>query len=469
MRGVSAIEHAEIEKAGHYFELCLKESQNFHLARMQLANIRSKQGKPKESLALLDTLSSSHIYPRIEIEAALIRADVLDTQGKYDEAITVYQAIIDKYASTHISGIKNIRYDMSYSLTSLTRFEDALTQLNTLSAEIQGNTNPELLANVYQKSSSIYQTLGQTSQARDQADKALEIFVQLEDLPGQAKTLSVLGRIANHQSLYSVAQNYIEQSLRINQTLEYKLGIGSSLNELIYVMMVQGKFKDGLKLSTKMQEIAIEIDHLGMLFAAKQAAADITRSQRRWSTSKMYLDEHMDLAISTKSKRGLLKNWLLSLDYYMDTKKPNAIPEIIENIQAYIDESGELRLQPRIDKQLARYYLLTGDQSAAFGLLDKAKQQATTTQDGETLNEIHLLLAEYYLENNNTDKAQEALDNLSLEKTMPYPYLLFKSKVFHAKGQPIKALDFANQCKQKANEWWSREDEKYLQQLSQNP
>ncbi len=465
MRGLSAAKQGEIDKAVHFFSLCLKDQPDFALARLALAEVKSKQGKPEEALALLDMLADLTVWPQLEVEIQSIRADILDTQGKHLDAKKLYLQIISKYEEDPGVALDNLRYDLSHTYTALEEYDNALNELEKLKKSLLSSSNPELLADVYQKTGSIQQNLGQLQEADSNANEALALFSRLEDLPGKAKVLSLLARIANHRSQYGKATHYLQQSLQINRSLNYKLGTGATLNELIYVLMVQGHFSQATVLNTQMQDIALEIDYGAMLLASKQLAVDIARAQNQWITAQMALDEHLMLAKSLNNNRALLKNRLLSLDLYLDQKKTGPIPETIDKIQRHIEKTKENRLRPRLQRQLARYYLLTGKTTEALVLLQTSKNLATTTDDIETLTEVGILLAEYYLGKQQPAQALSALREIEPYQPLPYPYLLLKSKALALNGQIIPALEYASLCKQKANEWWSPDDEKYIANL----
>lgn len=469
IRGIAALKAGNIEKAAQTLELCLQEQPQFHLARLELADARSKQGRHDESLALLDTLGSQAVFPLLEIDIATLRADVLDTLGKYDEAIRIYQTIIQKYGDDPKADLYDLRYNLSYVYASQGEHQKAKAVLVWLHQHLDPKRFPEKVAHVHQKLGSSYQTLGRIDLAQFHADQALEKFIQLDDLLGQAKTLGLLGRIATHQSNYAKAENYIEQSVAINRSRDYKLGTGASINELIYVLMKQGHFKRALQLSQEMESIALDIDYLAMLLAAKQLAADITRAQKKWDTAKIYLDEHLKLAEDTHHKRAMLKNRLLKLDFYLDQGLTGPVPELIDYVQQYIQHSQEHRLQPRLNQQIARHRFLTDKPLEAIALLETAEAEALKTDDGETLIEIQLILIRHYLKSKQIESAWKAVLKLETLEPQAYPFLLLKSKVLNAQGDRLQALEWANQCKRSANEWWNRADEIYLQNLKMQP
>ena len=54
------------------------------------------------------------------------------------------------------------------------------------------------------------------------------------------------------------------------------------------------------------------------------------------------------------------------------------------------------------------------------------------------------------------------------QSAMHYKYLLTKSKTYFQLNEMQKALKLANESKTKANEFWSLEDENYLQSIKNN-
>lgn len=465
MRGLVSYGKGELDKAEHFFKLCLEEKSDFHLARLRLAKVLNSQGKQDKSLALLATLSSLDVFPQIEIEVETIRGDIYDTQGKYQQARDLYLSILNKYKEQSLPQLNEIRYNLSYTYSVLTEYEKALTQLNQLESSIKKDKNIELLANVLQKKASILQKIGQTQQAETIAKKSLDLFSQQEDLLGEAKTYTLLARINTHRSKYKESVAYLEQALLINKSLDYQLGTGATLNEIIYVLMVQGEFSKAWESNLEMQKIAIEIDYNAMLQISKQYAVDISRALKKWKRAELYLQEHLQLAQASNNTRALLKNKLLALDLYLQQKKTSAIKELLTEVQTYIDNSKEVRLQPRLNLKRARYYFLIGENNKAVELLQMSKDLAEKTDDGETIIEINNLLAEHYLQQKQAQKALAVLESSVEYNPLPYPYLLLKAKVYQLKGESLKALDFAYECKKTANEWWNSEDEQFLSEL----
>lgn len=465
LRGLASYDKGEFNKAEHFYQLCIDEKPDFYLARLELARVKNLQGKPEQGLAILDTLSQLPVFPQIEIDIANIRGAIYNIQGKDEINKDMYLSLLKKYADQDIPQLLSIKLNLVFTYAKLTEYDAALALLKALETQVDTSIYPEFLANILQKKSSILQKLGHTQLAQVAAEKSLQLFSKLHDLLGEAKTHSTLARITTHQGNYKASIEHLNRSLAICQELDYSLGIGASLNELIYVYMVQGEFTKAWQANQQMQAIAIEIDYSTMLQISKQFSADITRSQGKWQEAKIYLKEYLELAQASNNKRALFKYNLLKLDWLLDQEKAEDVLALIAEVQEHIDVTKQIRLQPRIDKQLSRYYFLTQQSEKALALLLASKQQAKQTEDGETLVEINNLLAEHYLQSNQAQKALAVLEESVEYKPLPYPYLLLKSKANLRLGNKLTALDLANECKSTANEWWTLEDNRYLIKL----
>ena len=465
MHGLASYTQNKFDKSEHFLKLCLTEQADFVLARLQLAKVKFAQGDIDKTLALLDTIESKPVTAQIDINANNLRAMILDQQGKHQQAKESFLNTLEKYKGRDYPQLDGVRYDLSFTYKRLSEFEKALTVLNELESSIFESKNSELLADVLQNKASILQKIGETKQAEIEAKKSLKVFEKLKDLLGEAKIHTTIARIKTHQGKFNQSIMHLNKSLTICRSLDFKLGIGATINELIYILMTQGQFDQALELNKEMEEIAIEIDYQAMLQISKQFYMDINRLKGDLIKSEIYLQEHLKLAEEIDSKAALIKNKLLAVDLYLDQKKADKIPEILDDIQVHIDETGEKRLQPRINKKRAMYYVLTKQIDKAIELFQSAKQLAKNTDDGETLVEINNALIELYLGQEKYDKARELVNESSGFSPLPYPYLLLKSKLENKTGHKIDALQLANECKRYANQWWKLDDERYLHEL----
>ncbi len=465
MHGLASFGKGEADKAENYFELCLQEKPDFHLAKLELARVKTSLGKMAQGLALLDTLDGVVFDPQLDIEVQSVRGLIFNIQGKDEKNRGLYLSVLEKYNDKDYAQLNQIKYNLSFTYTKLTEFEKALVLLTELEASIDESIEPVFLAHVTQKKASILQKMGHIQEAKLSAEKSLLLFSKLGDLLGEAKIHTTLARISTHQSKYKESVHHLEQSLAICKSLDYKLGIGATLNELIYILMVQGHFTKALELNQEMETIAIEIGYNAMLQISKQFAVDIRRTQKQWLKSEIYLKEHLRLAQSVNNKSALLANKLLSIDLALDQDKSEGVEALISGVQSHIDQTKEVRLQPRLNKQLARLYLLNNQTELAMSLLLETKELAKKTEDGEVIIGINNILAGQYLLLNQPHAALAVLEGSFEHNPVPYPFLLLKARANEQLGNHLQALDFANECKVRSNEWWTLQDDRYLSGL----
>ncbi len=465
MHGLASLSKNKFSQAEHFFQLCLNEQDDFVLARLQLAKIKHIEGETGTALAILETLEKQKINPQIDISIQNIKATIIDQKGNYQQAEEIFLKVLQKYQDVKYPQLDDIKYNLVFTYTRQTKFEKALKLLNQMESSIKETQKPELLADILQKKASILQKIGETALAESQAIKSLNVFVKLKDLIGEAKIHTTIARIKNHQAKFDESLLHLNKSLAICESLDYKLGIGATLNEIIYVLMTQGKFDKALQLNAKMESIATQIDYQAMIFTAKQFWFDINRSKRDYKKAQIYLHDYTKLAQESGDESALLKSKLFAIDLKLDLANVENIMPLFEEIQHYINKSGEKRLQPRLDTKKARFYLLKNDTKQALITLRSAKKLAKETEDGEILTDINNLLAEIYLKNKQYDKASHVLNESQENQPLPYPYLLLKSKLTLTQGNKTQALQLANECKLKSYQWWKLADEQYLQNL----
>ena len=467
LRGLNSLNAGELEQAFNYTTLAVKQDDSFILARLQLADVQYKQGDSETALTTLDALQSDPHYAQVALSAQILRGDILDTAGRYPEAIAIYENLIAESQHRNPKKILAAKYNLSYALTATLEYQSALKQLDDIIQALQDQSDPGLLADALQKKGSVLLQIGQTAEARQLANQSYQLYQDLADSMGAGKASILMARISNHESDYEQAEVFLRQAIEVYRHAEYPLGVGATLNELIYILLVNGKFTSAWEHMVEMQEIALKIDYFAMLMAAKQVAVEITRVRKQWPQAEAALAEYLDLATRENFTRGVFKHKLLGLDLALDREQVARAETFIDDIQAHIDVSGEKRLQPRLNIQRARALFLQGENTRAIQLLHDSKTLAQATEDMESIHQIDLQLLEHYVNTENYAVAQELAQQMDQQDPAPqaYPYLLLKSKIKHAQGDEKEALSLAKASKARAHEFWQTADEQYLSML----
>jgi hypothetical protein len=295
----------------------------------------------------------------------------------------------------------------------------------------------------------------------------MALYHDSDDFQGKAGMHHLLGTIATQQADYQQATDHFNQTLAIAKSANYQLGVGVVLKELTYLAMVQGQLKKARKLNQETEQIAIEVDYKGLLLASEELSAQIAITQRQWDKAAIYLNEHLQLSLELKNKTAEILNKQHALEFLLAQNKTAGLLTLVNELQQHINQTGENRLQPLLDKQLARYYFLIGKAEQALTLLESAKTLAIQNEDGEIIIKINNLLAQHHLNTNQAQKALSILNQSYDYKPVAYPYLLLKAQAQAQLNNFEQATMLAKRCKQAATELWTLNDEKFLAELNQ--
>ncbi len=470
LRSLHAFAAGQLDQALNYVQLAVRQEPTFALGWLQLAQVQYAQGESEQSLATLDKLKSAPLYLQFEIAEQALRGDILDTAGEQQQAIEIFQQLLNKYPDEAQGKLLPVKLNLSYSLAATQRYTEALEVLNEVVLALGDQFDLDLLAHAWHKKGSVLLQIGQTTAAKEAANLAYQHFNDLSDMMGAAKVSILLARIANHESDYQQAADYLQQSIGIYRHAEYPLGVGATLNELIYTLMVDGRFTQAWSHMLEMRQIALDIDYFAMLMAAKQFEVEIARAREQWAIAEAALEDYVRLATDNSFTRGLFKKQLFELDLALDQAQAERAQTIIHSIQQHIDSSGEERLQPRINTQQARVYFIQGNAQQAIELLNQTKAMALLTEDMESIHAINNELLQYHVDHQQYTAAQSIIETVDQSNTPPvaYPYLLLKSKILSGLGDHAEAIKWAEQCKNRANEFWRPADELYLKSLKAN-
>ena len=132
MRSLYAYAQGELDQALNYIQLAIDQEPSLALAQLHLAQVQYAQGHSEQSLATLDQLKASSAYNQLEITAQSLRGDILDTAGEYQAAIDIYQELLNKYPNEAQGRLLPVKFNLSYSLTSVQLYQQALNELDEI-------------------------------------------------------------------------------------------------------------------------------------------------------------------------------------------------------------------------------------------------------------------------------------------------------------------------------------------------
>jgi DNA-binding winged helix-turn-helix (wHTH) protein/tetratricopeptide (TPR) repeat protein len=468
MRGLASIGQGDIDKAATFFETCLALDEHFMLARLELARMRYRQGRPDDALAMLGTLASMASQPGLKIEVAALHGDILDTRGEFEAARALFQATLEGHDPSFHPQLAGIHYNLSYTLSNLGELDRALAELDWLESHLPESRNPQLLAHVYQRQGSINLQMGKSQTAIEKTRAALVLLDRLHDELGRAKTLSLMGRIYTQQARYAEARQYFDDALTLAELSNYPLGIGATLNELIHVYLMQARYGQATAANERMRQIAIEIDYANMLQLARQHAINIARALGQWDRGTALLDEHLAAARASGNQRWIVRNHQLRIDMLLDRGQPDTVDRLIDEVQAYIQGSGERRMQPALNLQKIRWLILKNRDPDAFELIGLTRDLATQIGDGEILARLAEVHAGFLLDRARPHDALAVLGTNNDGLPRSHGQLRLCARTHAALGRRAQGLDCALKLRQRAFESWTAGDQQLLTQLQQS-
>ena len=194
--------------------------------------------------------------------------------------------------------------------------------------------------------------------------------------------------------------------------------------------------------------------------------AIIARLQKQWQKSEIYLNQHMDIVKKANNQRFILDNRQNHIELLLAQNKTDGVLGLINQVQEQIDTGNLKSNQLKLNIANARLLYLLNQENKANDILNLSKTMAHSEKNNKYILEINTLLAERHLLNNKAKDALALLSESDLHQSlMNYKYLLTKSKTYFQLNEIQKALKLANESKSKANEYWSLEDENYLQSI----
>lgn len=468
VRGLNRLRSDQFSQAAELFKLAIQEQPDFYLARLQLAETYHAMGRNDAAINHINVLLSVKVLPSVKLSAEVLKARILRINGHLQPAVEIYENMFSQSNQVSLSIWYDAYYEYASLLRNLNQPEAALEAFDAIIVTSEQHEHPFSLGKIYAAKASLLQQQGDMSEAGIHAEKALRIFQLNKDTVGTARILTLLARIANYQADYEVAEQRLKQAMDSLADVDYPLGEGAILNELIYTLMVQGKHESAWSYNNRLLKIAIQIEYSAMHLSALRAYFDMSRAQHRWQDAANYLKKYQKLAIQTDDKRRQIKGDLMQLDLLLDQKITDKVSDKLKAVQSHIDDHKELRMQTTLDIKKARFQKLTGLLETSFETLQTAKQTAYKNNDYESIISANNLMAEYYLQQNKPQKALNVLSESEPYNPFVVPYLRLKAEAYLMLNQGLKAYETILLCQQNANDMWRATEQDVLNKILSN-
>ncbi len=466
LRGLEKLSKGELKAASSYFDICINENPKFLPAYLNLARVKSKQENLDDAMSLLDTLSQLSGFSTIKTEAQILKARLYMQLNQQDKAKNYLENILAKNTAKNKQKIHKMQSLLISIYINLNKNQEALNSVERLESELNEKHYPELLRSIYYNKARIMQVFGKYQDAKKYVLKSKDLSNKLGDLLAESTAFRLLASISKNLGNENDAILYLDHALAISKSLKDDIGVAKTISFLVPNLISKGKFSDALKLNQEMESIVIKHNsNMGNMYA-KLNYAIIARHQKQWQKAEIYLQQHLQIVKKANNKRAMLENRQNQIELLLAQNKSEGVLELIQQVQQQIDTGNLKNRQLNLMLKKARYYYLIDEDDTADKILYETKAAAKAQKKITILNNINLLQAEKYLKAQQPQKAINALSEIDAKKQFVHPFLLLKSQAYFQLKQTQKALKLANDCKSKANEFWSLEDESYLQQIA---
>ena len=464
LRGLEKLTKGELKAASNYFEICMNENPKFLPAYLKMAKVLSKQEELSGAMTLLETLSQLAGFQRIKIDAQILNARLFMQLNQQPEAQQYLEKILNDYKDSGKPKLYKMKSLLVSVYINLNKNREALDLLDRLEGELIESQYPELLRNVYYNKARVMQVFGKYKQAKFYVLKSKELSNQLGDLFSESAAFRLLSSISDNLGNENDITLYLNQALAISKSLKDDIGVAKTISFLVPDLVQKGKFNDAYKLNQEMENIVIKVNsNMGAMYA-KMNYSVIARKQKQWQKAEIYLKQHMEIVQKAGNQRALLENRQNQIELLLAQDNSEGVLELIDLVQQQIDEGNLKNIQIGLNIKKARYYYLVNKIDEASELLYESKKTAQRQEKTGYLLKINMLLAERSIVNKQAEKALALL--AEDDENKPYPYLLLKSKAYFQLRERQKALKFALECKNKANEFWSLDDENFLNEIN---
>ncbi len=192
-------------------------------------NLRKAKKHFEASLSFLNPKKDNVLIGMLEVNLGILN----NIQGNYDLAYTYYQRALIKYEQMHDSRrIAEVRHNLGMLLTIKEEYENALSEFDlSISVSLKLGYLP-ILALSYLSKAYIYTRFEDFQFAEAFAGKSLETAKKLNDRLTIADVYKIKGIIEKSRKNFSLAENYLQTSLRINTELGNLLNRAETEHEL---------------------------------------------------------------------------------------------------------------------------------------------------------------------------------------------------------------------------------------------
>ncbi len=195
----------------------------------------------EESLRYLDEKRDAVLIGQIEINLGIIN----NIYSNYDQALFYYnRALVNFQRLNDHHKLAQIRHNLGITFLKKKEYASALKELDMSIAVSLNDSIFSVLGISYITKAFIYAQMEDVELSKAFAEKAMEICYKTNDKLSVAEIYKVEGIIKRVQKKYSIAENYLLTSLRINREYKNELNYAETSLELGILYKEWNKFEN---------------------------------------------------------------------------------------------------------------------------------------------------------------------------------------------------------------------------------
>jgi DNA-binding winged helix-turn-helix (wHTH) protein len=462
-RGKAAILSSEPKKAINFFEVCLEQEPDFILARLALAQAHLELSDYPKALSQAQTTIQATNNILIQHQAYIIIGNAYLRQSNFESAKTALNQVIES-DQAQFSQKAIALLDMAQVTMDSDELELAYNLAKSSSELLKKLDIPLLVARAEEVMGTIKMTIGELVIAQNHLENSLKIFEQLEYESGIEKVLSPLGLVMQSQGLLNASLIYGQQRQKITEKMGDPISIAGSHLHLANLLLEMGELDKAMQHADEMWKIVIHQDEPQALLLAYFIAGEIAKSSEKYSLAL----EKYQLAYDIANEYNIpFRQVQISCSLgatAIDAQILDLAEDYLNQCSEFAEKQDDKLFQVVVKLYQSQLFKQKGQLTKSKSLLNHALELAQPMGNDHLFYEIYLELYNHSIE---SDVAQAESYLLSIPDGYKddYVYTLYLAQIALKKNQYTQALQLALEAQQMAKDNWSEDDQLLLNEI----
>jgi len=396
--------------------------------------LAQKKYANEEALKIYNAVLSAlgETYSEIKLQVCHAIVDVLDLEGRYDEALSYLREVLPHTSGVERARIHRRRAEMYVNKTD---YEHAMEEVKA-GIELAQNSRAEL-GRLHSLEGWIYERKGDYNLAIECEEKALGLLKDEKDI---ANAYNRIGVCFWYRGEYDKALEYLQKSLKINEKIGNIRGMAHSYNNIGLVYDDKGSPEIALEYYQKALKIYERIGDVQGIGTVYNNIGVIHNGMGEYSKAMEFYKKSLDL----KEKIGDMSGVALSYEnigsMYNDM---GAYERALENLMKALTIAGKIgNIQTVVyaSGTIGDVYFEKGDFEKAQEYHQKSLSISQKIGDTRVVVGSLISLAEIFLESGKTDACKEHLET-GMELAQKHEMRWAEASAWRVYGKLHLALD----------------------------